>query len=254
MRFAMRCSTCHVMLMVGAILIAGCSGKGRLPSSPQPIWPFGPSTQFKGSVVGSEGVGTIVIAIATPPPPLQWSNDPVGSSTLVARGLLRLSSGYQVVYLVGTYDTSAHSLRLATSAWTLGGTLEDGVLRGELTTTSGSNVYIAQEQGAGADTVMTFCGYEGSCGASVFNAGLGVRGESVAGVVQRPEAPYTLVTTFTGSFSAIDSSLVLVDLANPTGPPIGVGRLRTNAYTTWATVEFVFTPGDTCHWSGSRRE
>ena len=248
MRFATRCCPVMlVMLVLSVLLIAGCSSKTTRP--------FGPSTQFKGSVMGTEGIGTIEITVAAASAvPLFGAH--AASATVPASGTVRLSSGYQVVYLTGTYDTSAHELALSGAGWkgagwTLGGALSGGVLRGSFALTGGSGVFIAQEQGAGADAVTTFCGVEGMCDYFTFSAGFGLRGASVAGVVQRPTIPYTLIT-FTGSFSAADSSVVLVDPADPSGPPLGTGRLRTNAYTTWAQVRFVFVPGDTCSWSGAR--
>ena len=239
MRFATH--YCPVMLVLGVLMLAGCSSKTTRPS--------GLSTQFKGSVMGAQGIGTIAITVATSTPSPQPGAHAV-NATVPASGTVRLFSGYQVVYLRGTYDTSAHVLVLAGSGWTLGGTLSGEVLRGNFTVTGGSGVFIAQEQGAGADAVTTFCGPEGTCGYLAFSAGLGIRGASVAGVVQRPTIPDTLIT-FIGSFSATDSSLLLVDAASPTGPPLGTGRLRTNAYTTWVQVGF-FMLGDTCAWSGSR--
>ena len=132
MRFAPR--GCPVMLATGMLMIAGCSGKLTQPS--------GALTQFKGSVMGPLGIGTITVGVAT-----STSSAPPGGyaagATVSAGATVRLSSGFQVVYLRGTYDPAAHVLALAGSGWTLGGTLSGGVLRGNFTVTGGSGVFIA---------------------------------------------------------------------------------------------------------------
>ncbi len=237
MRFAMRC--CPVMLVAGTLATVGCSGVTTAP-----FGIAGPSTQFVGNVMGSEGIGTIAITVATPSPAPQFGANAT-SAAVSASGVLRLRSGFQVVDLIGSYDPSTQALVLSGSEWSVRGTLSGDILRGSCTVTSGSGVFVAQQQGAGVNAVTTFCG--------VFetNAGLGIRGESVEGVVQWPKPPdYVTLITFSGSYSPADSSLVLVNPANPAGPPLGTGRLRTNAYATWARVRFVFEPGDTCDWSG----
>jgi hypothetical protein len=221
------------MLVAGTLVIAGCPGDLMRPSPP--------SLLFKGNVAGTLGLGTIAITVTSNPTQPGAANPTVSASATV-----RVRSGYEVFELTGTYDPSARVLALGGSGWTVSGTLSNGVLRGNFAATGGAGVFIALGHGAGADAVTTYCAEDGLCfgsGApSSFRAGLGVRGPSVVGVAYSRALPDTLIT-FVGSYSATDSSLLLVDPANPTGPPLGTGRLRTN----WAQVRFLTA----CDWAGN---
>lgn len=229
----MRFATCFrpAMLVVGTLVIAGCPGDLTRPSPP--------SLQFMGNVAGAVGLGTIAITVTSNP------TQP-GAASLSASATVRVSSGFEVFDLTGTYDPSAHVLALSGSGWTVRGTLSDGVLRGTFAATAGSGVFIALGQGEGAEAVRTFCGDGYICSPNwVLQAALGVRGASVVGVVYSRALPDTLIS-FVGSYSTTDSSLLLVDPANPTGPPLATGRLWTNANGTHADARFL----NACFWAG----
>jgi hypothetical protein len=221
-----------VLVLLGAIGLAGCSS--------DPTGPAAPPTDYRGVIVGSQALGTIEVLVAHP-------SGHTDAGTVPVRATLRLASGFEVHHLEGTFDPSGNLLALGGSGWTLRGTISNGLLRGDGTNASGPNVFIAQEDGAGANAVS---GYTGGVD---LQAGLAIRGGTVVGATRVPGPPVGPVpfVTFTGSFSATDSSLTILKPADPSGPPIGTGRLL-SYYITTALVRFDFGPGAISNWSGDR--
>jgi hypothetical protein len=240
MRFAMR--FVPAMLAAGMLAISGCSHQTATS-------PTSPYTHFLGNVMAAGDVGKIAITIATANPAASSGAAPAGASPagapVSASAVMKISSGVEVVYLLGSYRPAANTLALAGSGWTLAGTLTGGVLRGTCVLGSESGVFVAQENGTGAEAVTTYCQKDG-----VLDGALCIRGGSVEGIVESPQAPHQLIS-FTGSFSAADSSIQVVDAAGPPSVPLGTGRLLTTPYTTLAQVGFQFLPGHTDWFLGS---
>jgi hypothetical protein len=217
-----------ILAMLGALGLAGCSS--------EPTRPAGPPTDYRGVIVGSEGSGTIEVLVAHPPADGHGGTVPV-------RATLRLYSGFQVHHLEGSFDLSTGSLTLSGSGWSFHGTNTSGLLSGDGSTASGSSVFIAQRHDPGASPVLAYTG------PVQHQAGLAIRAGLVVGAAQVSASPLRVVTLF-GSFSTADSSLTLLDTANPSAPPVGRGRLITDPYTTWASVRFGFGSGNVNDWTG----
>jgi len=220
-----------VLPAVLTLLLAGCSDE---PTQPPP-----PPAAYRGVVIGTEGLGTIEVLIASP------VRAQASSGSMPARGTLRLNHGHLVVPLTGSYDPSANELGLNGTQWFLTASRSGDQLVGDFTSGT-TGVFIALES-AGADPITAFGGEEASCNhsGSSMRVALAVRGESVVGVT----FDGYLNGLFTGSFSATDSSLTLVNPFDPTGSPLGTGRV-VSAFQ--AHVNFT-AGGDTCVWVGDLR-
>ena len=221
----------HTLLVVGALALGLLGLFGLSGCSDDPTRPAGSPTDYRGITTGYGGVGTIEVLIAHPSS---------SSGTVQARATLRLRSGLDVRHLEGVFDPAAGSLTLSGADLTLQGTIANGILRGDGSATGGSSVFIAQQNDIGASDVADYTGVT-NC-----QAGLAIRDGVVVGAAQSLGG----LLTFTGSFSAADSSLTLLDTANPSGPA-STGQLSTR-FVTQAFIRFAFGPGGTTTWTGVR--
>ncbi len=167
-----------------ALAAASCGGSGDSSTGPGPA--TGPSGSYRGTLVGSNSRGVLVIVFAT-----QGATAITGTLTL---------TGAAVVNLNGTYTASSKHVSLTGGGYTVTGDYTESSTHfsGDYTGPSSDHGSWAVESG----TVKVFCGsYTGSA-AGTWNLLLNDAGQ-LRGVAQTSSGAIELVGTYNASSGAI---------------------------------------------------
>jgi hypothetical protein len=180
----MRFRTFAVMTTL-ALATVGCGGSD---STTGPV-ANGPSGTFRGTLVGSNSRGILVIVFATP-----------GAGTI--SGTLTLT-GAAVVNLAGTYTSSSKHASLTGGGYAVGGdyTPSSSQFSGDYTGPNSDHGSWAVESG----TVKVFCGSYSGSAAGTWNLVLNDSGQ-LRGVAQTSSGAIDLTGTYNSSSGAMTVS------------------------------------------------
>jgi hypothetical protein len=207
-----------------ATLAAAPAGCGKDEPQPQQPGPGPSTTSYKGTITGSTVSGVVTLRIDTANPAPQAGT---GISAVVnAVGAVVLTGGGGTADMTGTYDDEAETIGLSGDGWILGGGLSTFGMEGATISPIGVAVFSAPQQGAGSDTVHAFTGTSQSLtGGAPANFNFSIRAAALHGSAVDTTGT---VTSLEGTFAASDSTITIVDPANPPGPAYATGKWHPN--------------------------